>query len=50
MIDGYIKFANSSDEAYVHIEAEVRLRRAGCRLRAGGPLRFLLLLICCVQD
>ena len=23
VIDGYIKFANSSDEAYIHIEAEV---------------------------
>lgn len=25
IIDSYIKFANSSDEAYAHIEAEVRV-------------------------
>lgn len=24
MIDGYVKFANSSDDAYAHIDAKVR--------------------------
>lgn len=30
VIDGYIKFANSSDEAYAHIEAEVNKTHALC--------------------
>ena len=28
VIDGYVKFANSSDDAYGHIESSVRLRQA----------------------
>ena len=41
-IDGYIKFANSSDEAYAHIEAEVSCSLMGVVSRLLFCFSFVL--------